>query len=185
LLLMLIEPVESARRQAIARLAGYTEHPVVDAAALPGGAVARFDIILANHVLYYVPELQSQLAGLIGALSPAGVFITAIAARTNALVEFWISGFGLLGREVPYYTSEDVEASLHELGTAYQKHAVDYQLAFPDTEGNRMRILRFLLAEHLAQMPRRPLLDLFDRYVHSGRIHIQTASDHFTILAER
>jgi hypothetical protein len=49
LLLMLIEPVESARRQAIARLAGYTEHPVVEAAALPGGAVARFDIILANR----------------------------------------------------------------------------------------------------------------------------------------
>jgi SAM-dependent methyltransferase len=179
--LMLIEPVESARRQAVARLAGYTEHPVVDAAALPGGAVASFDIVLANHVLYYVPELRSQLAELIGALSPAGVFTTAIAAQTNALVEFWISGFRLLGREVPYNTSEDVEASLHEMGTAYQKQQVAYQLAFPDTDVNRMRILRFLLAEHLAQMPHRPLLDLFDRYAGSGWIQIQTASDHFTI----
>jgi trans-aconitate 2-methyltransferase len=182
--LMLVEPVESARRQAVARLAGYTEHPVVDAAALPGGSAANFQIVLANHVLYYVPELRSQLTALIGALSPAGAFTTAIAARTHALFEFWITGFRLLGREVPYNTSEDVEACLHELGTAYQKDTVPYQLAFPDTDVNRMRILRFLLADHLAQMPHPPLLDLFDRYARSGWIQIQTASDHFTIRSK-
>jgi SAM-dependent methyltransferase len=179
--LTLVEPVEAARRQAVARLAGWTEHPVVDWAALPCGAVAGFDVVLANHVLYYVPELRSQLAGLIGALSSAGVFVTAIAARTNALIEFWITGFRLLGSEVPYNTSEDVEAGLNQLGAAYQKQEVAYELAFPDTEANRMRILRFLLADHLAQMPQRPLLDLFDRHAHAGRIVIRTASDHFTI----
>jgi trans-aconitate 2-methyltransferase len=182
--LTLVEPVEPQRRQAVARLAGYTEQPLVDAAALPGEAVASFEIVLANHVLYYVPELRRQLAGLIGALSPGGVFVTAIAARTNALVEFWIAGFRLLGQAVPYNTSEDVEAGLHALGVAYQKQQVAYQLAFPDTEVNRMRILRFLLAEHLAQMPQRPLLDMFDRYAQSGQVQIRTASDHFTIHAK-
>jgi hypothetical protein len=86
------------------------------------------DVDATNNPLHTTEPRIVQAAR---ALSPAGVFTTAIAARTNALVEFWISGFGLLGREVPYYTSEDVEASLHELGTAYQKHTVDYQLAFP------------------------------------------------------
>jgi SAM-dependent methyltransferase len=183
--LTLVEPVESARRQARARLAGYTEHPVVESAALPHGAAASFDVVLANHVLYYVPELREQLAALIAALSPAGVFVTAIAARANALVEFWIAGFRLLGREAPYNTSEDVEAGLRALGAAYQKQEVPYELSFPDTEENRMRILRFLLAEHLAQMPLRTLLDLFDRYSHSGRIEIQTASDHYTVGPSR
>ena len=182
--LTLVEPVEAARREAVARLAGTTEHPVVDAAALPGEAVACFEVVLANHVFYYVPGLRSQLAGLIAALSPAGVFVTAVAARTNALIEFWIAGFRLLGRDVPYSTSEDVEACLQQLGAAYQKQQVAYQLAFPDTEENRMRILRFLLANHLAQIPHRPLLDLFDRYSHSGWIRIQTASDHFTIRSK-
>jgi trans-aconitate 2-methyltransferase len=177
--LTLVEPVDSARRQAVARLAGYTKRPVADAAVLPSGPA--FDIVLANHVLYYVPELQGRLAMLIGALSPAGVFVTAIASRTNALIEFWIAGFGLLGREVPYHTSEDVETSLRELGAAYEKEEIAYQLTFPDTEANRMRILRFLLADHLAEMPHRPLLDLFDRYAQSGSIHIRTSSDHFTI----
>jgi trans-aconitate methyltransferase len=179
--LTLVEPVESQRHQAVTRLAGYTEHPVVDSAALPDAAVPRFDIVLANHVLYYVPELRTQLARLIGALSPAGVFVTAIAARSNALIEFWVAGFRSLGREVPYNTSEDVEAALRTLGTVYQKQEVAYDLTFADTEVNRMCILRFLLAEHLAQMPPRPLLDMFDRYAHVGRIEIRTTCDHFTI----
>jgi trans-aconitate 2-methyltransferase len=183
--LTLVEPVESVRRQAVVRVAGYTKHPVVDSATLPGGTRGGFQVVLANHVLYYVPDLRSQLAGLIDALSPAGVFLTAIASRTNALVGFWIAGFRLLGRDVPYNTSEDVEAALEQLGTGYDKQPVGYRLAFPDMKENRMRILRFLLAEHLAQMPHQPLLDLFDRYAVSGRINIQTASDHFTIRSGR
>jgi hypothetical protein len=128
-----------------------------------------------------VPRLSSQLAGLVEALSATGVFMTAIASRKNALIEFWIVGFGLIAREIPYNTSEDVEASLKQSGTDYEKREVPYTLAFPDTEENRMRIIRFLLAEHLAQIPHRPLLDLFDRYSHAGQINIETASDHFTI----
>src|SRR5262245_58333469 len=162
--LTLVEPVESARRQAVARLARHTEHPVADSAALPGDVIASFDVVLANHALYYVPELQNQLAGLIGALTPSGVFVTAIAGRTNALIEFWKAGFGLLGREIPYNLAEDVEAALRELKAEYQKQQVAYEVTFADTEENRMRILRFLLAEHLAQMSHRPLLDLFDQY---------------------
>jgi trans-aconitate 2-methyltransferase len=179
--LTLVEPVESARRQAVARLAGQTAHPVVDAATLPDGIAEGFDVILANHVFYYVPELRSQLARLIDALTSSGVMITAIAPRTNALIEIWIAGFRLLGCEIPYNTSEDVESALQLLGADYQKREVAYELTFPDTEENRMRILRFLLADHLAKMPHRPLLDWFDRFSSAGQINIRTASDHFTI----
>src|SRR5262245_4256667 len=96
--LTLVEPVESARRQAAARLAGFTEAPVAESATLPAGLVASFDIVLANHVFYYVPDLGGQLAMLSDALSTPGIFVTALAARTNALIEFWITGFRLLGR---------------------------------------------------------------------------------------
>jgi hypothetical protein len=74
---------------------------------------------------------------------------------------------------------------LRTLDAVYQKGEVGYQLTFPDTEENRMRIIRFLLAEHLDRLPRRPLLDVFDRYAHSGRIRIQTVSHHFTIRSGR
>jgi SAM-dependent methyltransferase len=154
-------------------------------AALAAGVKGSFDIILANHVFYYVPGLQDQLARLIFALSPAGVFVTAIAARTNPLIEFWIAAFRLLGREIPYNTSEDVAAALQELGADYQKQQVAFELTFPDTEENRMHIIRFLLADHLAQLPLRLLLEWFDRHHHSGRIEIRMASEHFTIRSER
>jgi SAM-dependent methyltransferase len=179
--LTLVEPVDSARRQAAARLARCSDYPVVALPMLPSPMKDNFDVVLANHVLYYVGALAELLVGLIDALSPKRVFVTAIAARTNALIAFWIAGFRLLGREVPYNTSEDMEASLRQLGAVYQKQEVPYQLAFPDTQANRMRILRFLLADHLAQMPHRPLLDLFDPYANSGWIRIQTSSEHFTI----
>jgi SAM-dependent methyltransferase len=179
--LTLVEPVEARRREAVARLAGFSTTPVADAAMLPAGLAESFNVVLANHVLYYVPGLREQLAKLIGAVAAGGIFTAAIASRTNALIEIWITGFGLLGREIPYYTSEDVERTLEELGAVYEKQHVAYELAFPDTEENRMRIICFLLADHLAHMPHRPLLELFDRHSRSGRIDIRTASDHFTV----
>lgn len=179
--LTLVEPVEAARRQAVARLAGRTEHPVVDSAALPEGTAGGFEVVLANHVLYYVPDLPDRLAALIGAVAPSGAFVTAISPRTNALIAVWIAGFRMLNREVPYNTSEDVEATLRALGAEYRKREVTFELTFPDTEENRTRIVRFLLADHLEQLPLRPLLDLFDPHSRSGRIDIRTVSDHFTV----
>ncbi len=196
--LTLVEPVESARRQAVARLAPFSGRPIIDSATLPEGTTGRFDLVLSNHVLYYVRDLKSQLAALIAALSPrgvfesagvfesGGVFVTAIAPRENALIEFWTSAFRSLGREIPYNISEDVESALEQLGAAYQKQPVAYDLAFPDTEENRMRILRFPPRRLPPRnSPHRPLLDLFDRYANSGRIKIRTCCDHFTILAPR
>lgn len=191
--LTLVEPVESARRQAVARLAPFSGRPIIDSATLPEGTTDGFDIVLSNHVLYYVRDLKSQLAALIAALSPrgvfesagvfesGGVFVTAIAPRENALIEFWTSAFRSLGREIPYNIAEDVESALEQLGALYQKQPAAYELAFPDTEENRMRILRFLLADYLPQPPHRPLLDLFDRYANAGWIEIRTSCDHFTI----
>jgi SAM-dependent methyltransferase len=183
LALTLVEPVESVRRQAVARLAAFTASPAANSATLPAGLAGSFDFVLANHCLYYVPDLRGQLAKLIEALSAGGVFATAIAARTNALIEFWIVGFELLGRTIPYHTSEEVEAALEELGADYKKQQVAYELTFTDTLENRLRIVRFLLAEYLAEMPQRPLLELFDRYSHSGRVNIRTASDHYAVHA--
>ena len=179
--LTLVEPVVSARQQAASRLADFVESPVTQFEELAAGLTASFEIIIANHVFYYVPNLKDHLLRLIDALAPAGIFLTAIAAKTNALIEFWTTGFELLGREIPYNTAEDVEVALQELGAAYQKKQIAFVLTFPDTEENRMRIIRFLLGEYLPKIPLRPLLDLFDQHCRAGKIEIRTSSDHFTI----
>jgi trans-aconitate 2-methyltransferase len=179
--LTLVEPVDSVRRKAAAHLGSFTSVSIAESSALPAGLVKCFDVVLANHVFYYVPDLHVTLRRLMDSLSPTGMFLTAIAGRTNALIQFWTVGFKLLDQDIPYHTSEDVEAAFRELGASFEKQQVPYQLTFPDSYGNRMRIIRFLLADHLAEMPHRPLLDLFDQYSRSGRIEIETCSDHYTV----
>jgi len=179
--LTLIEPVEAARGQAASRLAGFSQRRVTALETLPVGLRENFDIIIANHVLYYVADLKDQLKRLIEALAPTGLFLTAIAGQTNALIELWVVGFELLNQEIPYNMSEDVEFALQELGADIEQQPIAYELTFPDTEENRMKIIRFLMANHLTPTLHRPLLDLFDKYHNDGRIVIRTTSDHFTI----
>ena len=64
--LTLVEPVEAVRREAVARLAGMTAAPIVDTATFPVELAKSFDIVLANHCLYYVPGLREQMVKLVG-----------------------------------------------------------------------------------------------------------------------
>lgn len=183
--LTLVEPGAVARQSAVARLAGMTDHPVTAAAALPDGTAGAFDVVLANHSLYYVSELPAVVARLVEALAPGGAFVAAIAPRENVLIGFWIAAFQSLGMAVPYHTSEDVAAALRAAGAEYETESVGYELAFPDTAENRMRIIRFLLADHLDRLAPGPLLALFDPHVAGGSIRIRTASDHYTVRRPR
>jgi SAM-dependent methyltransferase len=179
--LTLVEPVEAVRREAVERMAPISAAPIVDSATLPADTAGGFDLVLANHVLYYVDDVRRSVAALVDLVAPGGMMATAIAGRANALIEIWIAAFGMIGREVPYHTSEDVEAALVELGVAYEKESAPYELVFADSEENRMRIIRFLLAEHLHEMPVAALLAMFDRYSRGGEVRISTASDHYTV----
>ncbi|REK17442.1 MAG: methyltransferase domain-containing protein [Planctomycetota bacterium] len=179
--LSLIEPVDARRREAVVQLARFTTEPIPAAAGLPEEPLDEYDVVLSNHVFYYVPELLGTLRRLTAALSAQGVLRAAIAGRDNVLIQIWATGFGLIGRDIPYYTAEDVQAALADLGVPFEQESVPYRIAFPDTEENRLRIIRFLLANHLTEIPLPPLLVLFDPYASGGAIEIETASDHFTV----
>jgi SAM-dependent methyltransferase len=181
--LTLVEPAESVRSKAITRLAAFTASPPADSPALPDALGGQFDVVLANHVLYYVPDVEDTLRRLISALAPTGVFLLAVAGRTNLLIDFSIACFELLGREMPYNSSEDIEQALRALNAKYDKQRVPYELSFPDTEENRMRILRFLLADHVPPAPQPQLLAWFDQFSSQGRIEMRTATDHYAVRA--
>ncbi len=181
--LTLVEPAESVRLHAVARLKDFTTTAISDSATLRQELFECFDLVLANHVFYYVPDLKDIMQRLIRSLDPSGILLTAIAGYTNALIEFWITGFGLIGREIPYNTSEDVETALRDLGANYQKQQVPYEVKFQDIQENRMRMVRFLLADHLRDMPHEPLLDMFDKYSHAGQIEFHLVCDHYMLRA--
>ena len=166
---------------AVERLAKFTGTPVVAMVRLPEGNLAAFDLILANHVFYYVPDVETHVKQLIAALAPNGIWLTAIAGGTNRLFEFWLAGFGEIGREIPYNTAEDVEAWLAKLNVPFDKQLIPYRLEFADTRDNRLKMIRFLLAEHLTEMRVAPLLARFDKYSRAERIVIETTCEHFVV----
>jgi trans-aconitate 2-methyltransferase len=174
--LALVEPSDAYRQQAVERLRAATGRPVRAWAGLPDNVNGQFDVILSNHVLYYVPSLDDVLLRVVRALAPGGVFLAAVAGRDNALVDLWFRGFPLIGRPVPSQTAEDVEAALTRVGAEFESREVRYDLAFPDTGENRLKILRFLFGEHLAEMPTAEALTHFEPHVAGGQVEIHTAS---------
>lgn len=179
--LTLVEPSEEVRRKGRDRLLRFTTSPVVDRAEVAPDWRGRFDLVLANHSLYYVNDLKDTVRRLLATLDQRGVMMAAMAGRANPLIALWQEAFASIGREIPYHVAEDVAAVLERLGVAFEKEAVAYELVFPDSEENRMRIVRFLLAEHLGQMDRQPLVAWFDRYREGDAIAIRTACDHFIV----
>ncbi len=137
--------------------------------------------MLANHVFYYVLNLDKVLSDIFRALTTGGLFLTAIAGQKNTLIQFWNYCFALIGKTVPYHTAEDLEITLAKQGKVYRKQDIWYELIFPDSEENRLRILRFLLGSYFDEVPRQAMVDLFNPYAHAGRIVIQTVHEQFVI----
>lgn len=179
--LTLVEPSAAYRERAVERLKGYPETPIRVWDELPPESAEGFDLILSNHALYYVADLEETLSHLARSLTADGLFVTAISGRHNALVDFWFRGFPLIGRPVPHHSAEDVDAALAGLGRPYKRHEVHYDLIFPDEEENRMKILRFLFSNHLADLPRDQLLAFFDPFAKDGMIEIRTGNTQFYV----
>jgi trans-aconitate 2-methyltransferase len=179
--LTLIEPVRHQREEAARRLTQFSQHPIHGLEKLPEIPEPRFDLVLSNHVLYYVNDLTQTLDQLCGSLCPGGKLLLAMAGWDNALMQLWQIGFGMLGKPVPYFAAEDVETELSRKGTQHRKTKADYQLRFANTLENRLKILRFLFADHLQEMPTDRLLKEFDRSVRGDDVEVNTHSYHFTI----
>ncbi|SIN72042.1 trans-aconitate 2-methyltransferase [Singulisphaera sp. GP187] len=181
--LTLVEPVDDYRRAAIERLQGHVTSPVQAWAQLPEGLADSFDLALSNHVFYYVPALREEIARIVHALKPDGLFLASIAGKENVLIQIWIEAFAVLGRPVPYHTAEDFEDALVALAFPFRRRDVQYTLAFPDSEPNRWKILHFLLGEHLEQLPRATALGFLDRFSIDQRIEMN--AKHFQYCVRR
>lgn len=92
--LTLVEPGAQARERAVQALRPYSKHAIAHFPELPAGLTTRFDFILANHVLYFVPDLTRTLRQLSRHVLPTGRFLVAMAGTENALIRCWAAGFG-------------------------------------------------------------------------------------------
>lgn len=179
--LTLVEPVAAYRDAARDRLAPLSTQPPLLLAELPERFAAPLDLVLANHCLYYVPDLDQTLDRLLANLAPGGLFIAAMAGRRNWLIQIWQAAFAHLARPLPYHIAEDLIAALRRRGLSCTCADVTYTLRFPDTAENRWRILRFLLADHLAALPPAALMPHFDAHSRDGHVDLQILHHHVVI----
>jgi SAM-dependent methyltransferase len=179
--LSLVEPDAPSLQQAVVRLAAFTSHPVRAWSALPPHLHACFELILVNHVLYYMPDIEGTLSTILHALATPGLFLTAMAGRANALAQLCLRCCEVIGKPFPFWTAEDCEAALARLGEIYCMEEVHYELVFPDTAENRLRIGRFLLGSDYHAVPRQALLQCFDPYSHAGRVVMPPVHKHFVV----
>jgi len=182
LALTLVDPVADYRKRAAGELSGFTRQPIVAREAF-AASDGPFDLVLANHVLYYVADLEELLPEIHASLAAGGQFLAAVAGEANTLNQFWERCFALLGMTVPYHTAETIDAMLERHGIPVARHEVDYRLAFDDTPQNRAAILRFLMAERYPLLPEAEVLALFDPHAREGRVEMDLVHDHFVIDA--
>lgn len=179
--LALVEPVAAYQQEALQRLASFTRQPVETWAELPSNLPSQFDLILANHVFYYVPDLETVVPRLLDALAPSGLLLTAMAGQRNTLIQFWNRCFAMIGRPVPYHTAEDFEAVLSRNPRPFWKQDIHYVLSFSDTEAHRLKILRFLLGNYFNAGPRQAMLNLFEPFTRGGTIVIPIVHEQYVI----
>jgi SAM-dependent methyltransferase len=179
--LALVEPDDAYRHQAVARLQPYTPQPVRAWPALPPALQACFDLVLANHVLYYVPNLDGTLAALLRALAAPGLFLTAMAGQRSIFAQWCQQCFAWLGQPYPFHTAEDVESALARQGVGYSKEDVHYDFVFPDTVEHRLTVMRFLLGNAYHDVSQPAMLALFDPYAQDGQIAMRLVHEHFMV----
>jgi trans-aconitate 2-methyltransferase len=176
-----VEPDDVYRQQAVARLQAFSADPVPAWPALPPHLDACFDLILSNHVFYYVPDLEDTLSAVLSSLSPSGLFLASMAGLSNTMVQFCIRCFGLIGKPYPFRTSEDFEVAMDRLGRSCAREDIHYELVFPDSEENRLEIARFLMGSDYPAVPTQVMVDLFAPYSSGGRIAMQLVHKHFAV----
>jgi SAM-dependent methyltransferase len=179
--LALVEPDDAYRYQAIGRLQSFTTQPVCAWPALPPHLQACFDLVLANHVLYYAPDLDGTLSAILRVLATPGLFLVAMAGQKNTLAQLCIRCFTLLGQPNPFHTAEDLEVALARQGVEYSKEDVHYDFIFPDAAENRLTVMRFLLGSTYHDISPHAMLELFDPYARDGQIVMRPVHEHFMV----
>jgi trans-aconitate 2-methyltransferase len=179
--LALVEPDDVYRHQAVARLQSYTTQPVHAWPALPPHLQACFDLVLTNHVLYYVPDLDSTLAALFRTLATPGLFLTAMAGQRSIFAQWCQQCFAWLGQLYPFHSTEDVEGALARQDVAYGKEDVHYEFVFPDTAEHRLTVMRFLLGNAYHDISQSAMLALFDPYAQGGQVVMRLVHEHFMV----
>jgi trans-aconitate 2-methyltransferase len=172
--LAVVEPDAGYRGQAVERLAPFSSVPVAAWPELPDQEGRGFDLILSNHVLYYVPDLSGTVARIRRLLAADGLLLTTMGDRDNGFSRLVNRMYATIGLDFPHQEAEELEAVLAASGQAFRKTRVDDELRFPDTRENRVTILRFMLGDYFTRLDLDTIVAMLDAWAENGDIVLRT-----------
>lgn len=177
----LVEPGVKSRQLAVARLQKYSSKKIEQYDVLQRVPEMNFNLILANHSLYFVDDLKATLTDLLKRVRTGGLMAAAMAGKNNPLIDIWELGYSLDGSAMPYSISNDLQELLKDSTCKFEKVVVDYLIEFQDTSNGRQSILRFLLKEEIVTRSESRLIEFFDTYKLQGSIVMPTRFDLYLI----
>ncbi len=177
--LFLVEPVEEHRQRAEQALLPYAKLLSESAPYLESLKATSFDLILANHSIYYLTA--PEVLDLADRVAPDGMLLVALQDTRSALAKIWLESCKLSGEAFPFLLSDDVEQLFRQHNIPFDREIVAYRIEFPDTAENRYRVLHFLFGTYLDRIPKEQALAFFDPHMHAGAIRIDTEYPHLIV----
>jgi SAM-dependent methyltransferase len=132
----------------------------------------KFDLIVANHVFYYIPDLVRDLKLLKSILKQNGIFMATMAGDSNALILAWKTFFSDLSMPIPYNLAGDFAVALQQVGLKYKSLDLSAKFQFPDSEEGRKLTTDFLLGSNAQKLKTEQRDAFFNKYEKSGLINL-------------
>lgn len=172
----LVEPSAGYLEQASSRFSepGFLQQSAKSIREIRG----TFDLILANHVLYYVNDLKQCLRDLESVAEMNSVAWVTLGNERNSLIQICSAAHRMLDRAYPFYQSKDLETLLQKEARVYKKTEVTSQLQCQDREENRLKLLRFILGREINASN---FLCLLDPFVKKDQIVLPLHDDVFSV----
>jgi len=123
-----------------------------------------FDVIVSNHSLYYVDDLQGSVDALKALLKSEGVVLIAFASDDDALIVGWNAFFESISKKVPYQRMMDLSVALASAGFVSRITSVPSEISFADTAESRSKIVRFMVAEYAPLVEEKTIDAFFSKY---------------------
>ncbi len=144
---------------------------------------SQADIIVANHCLYYVSDLENTLHDCVRRLAPRGRMLATMAKSNNSIIILWRKLFGSLGIDVPFYVHENMTDELSRAEIEYSTCEINSALSFSRTTAAEKLILKFCLGEHMDKFDGlKSLSGIFDEYTRDGVVKMPLSDTLFALV---
>ncbi len=180
--LYIFEPVENYQESAKSKLAlvGYNNLVVLEKIdELPD---ATLDLILVNHVLYYVENLDQTISKLRSKLNENGQLWILMADENNSADQLWEVFFEKLGMKVPYFLTNDLRFILDDQSVQYlETREIKSTFFFKNSNENRSSLVRFLLGNYSERFNDETIKEAVSCYEEGSDIRLPLSDSLFAI----